>query len=305
MALEEFWLGQLYNRNGQFAQAARHYEAATRLEPEYAAAYAMQSVMLHLAEAMGTATRAEVEAKGRPAARKALELDPEMAEAYLGTAGIQWFEDWNWTAAEQSFRRALELNPGSADVCSCRILFLVVTGRVAEAIAFAQSRLQLDPLSNELERMYGYALLYARRYQDSEAQLKRALELNPQDVVAVLMLSDVYVVTGKLEQARMLLDRPEFRTSPRMAAVYARLGRRADALRVLSALGENWTDQYGIALAYFDLRDQERGFQWLQRAIERRQFLVGQAPWDPVVPDAIRMQPRYQELTAKLNLPAF
>ena len=100
------------------------------------------------------------------------------------------------------------------------------------------------------------------------------------------------------------MDRPEYRNSATFAAVNARLGRRDEALRILGALGKDAPDPYGNALAYFVLGDQERGFEWLARAIDRRQLFVSRALFDPAMPDSVRSQPRFQELMAKLKLPA-
>jgi tetratricopeptide (TPR) repeat protein len=175
---------------------------------------------------------------------------------------------------------------------------------VPEAIAFGQASLQRDPLSDFVELLYGHALYFARRYEEGAVHLQRALELNPQNLLARQFLSDVYSQSGKLPEARTLLDRPEFRNSATFAAVNARLGRRDEALRILEALGKDAPDSYGNALAYFALGDQERGFEWLARAIDRRQLFVSQALFDPAMPDSVRSQPRFQELMAKLKLPA-
>src|SRR6185295_17046978 len=107
------------------------------------------------------------------------------------------------------------------------------TGRHAEAIALSERAVRLNPLSAEAHRYHGNVLFWARRYEDAVSRLKRAVDLEPHHSGAMSVLASAYVALGRPQEALAVLDRPEFRETPKIAGVYALLGRRDDALRVL------------------------------------------------------------------------
>ena len=152
--------------------------------------------------------------------------------------------------------------------------------------------------------MLGTTLYLARKYEDALAPLKRALELEPLNYPAMIILGLVYQALAKPQDALAVFDRPEFRESPYIAATYARLGRRDDALRVLGHLekGGGTFDLLAMALAYVALGDKERAFEWLTRAFDQRS---GYVPYANVSPDfdPIRSDPRFKALIARLKLP--
>ena len=118
------------------------------------------------------------------------------------------------------------------------------------------------------------------------------------------MLGLTYEALGKPDEALAVFDRPEFRESPYIAKVYARLGRRDEARRVLNGLGKRGKplELQGMAVAYFALGDKDRGFEWLTKAFDQRVGYVSAANVNPEF-DGIRDDPRFKALVARLNLP--
>jgi TolB-like protein/Tfp pilus assembly protein PilF len=297
-AQEEYLMGRQSYRNGDYKQAIEHLNKAIELAPDYAAAYGILSVAWHLGEVGGATKRSDVEKYGRTAALKALKLDPNLSEAHLAIAGIKWFEDWDWTGAEQSFKRAFELNPGSMETCNCYIFFLATSGRVADAIALAQATTARDPLGESVEGSHGTALYVARRFDEAVVHFKRSGQL----LFFKPYAAATYIQLGKPEDALAILDRPEFRSSPTLALVYAALGRRTDAMKILAAFPKAAPDPYGISAAYFALGNKDTGFEWLTRAFDQRQLFVEMAKFDPRL-DSVHSDPRLQALVARLKLP--
>jgi tetratricopeptide (TPR) repeat protein len=168
----------------------------------------------------------------RAAAAKAIALDPNLSEAHAAMALIN-VADWDWAGAEQEARHAIALNP---DVVSPLAILLHITGRHAEAIALSEHAVKLNPLSAEAHRGYGNTLYWARKYEDAVSRLKLAIDLEPRSTTAMSILGSAYEALGRPQEALAVFDRPEFRESPQIAEVYARLGRREDALRVLNGL---------------------------------------------------------------------
>jgi serine/threonine protein kinase/Tfp pilus assembly protein PilF len=297
-AQEEYLLGRQAYRNGEYKKAIEHLNKAIELAPDYAPAYGILAMSWHLGEAFGVAKRGEVEKFGRSAALKALELDPSLSEAHLAIGGIKWFEDWDWAGAEQSFKRAFELNPGSAETCACYIAFLGMAGRVEDAVRLSEASLARDPLSGGVEGSYGLSLYVGRRYDQALVHLRRAETL----LFFQPYLARTYEQMGKPMEALAVLDHAEFRMSPPLALAYAVLGRRAEAMKILASFPKDAPDPYGISVVYFALGNKDSGFEWLTRAFDQRQLFVNMAKFDPAL-DSVRSDARLQALVARLKLP--
>ena len=299
-AREAFLLGryhQFKDNEADARQAIGYFQRAIRLQPNYAAAHAGLSLTSRFLQTRGFT---QEEGAARTAALRAIELDPNLGEAHAAMAGLK-FDDWDWTGAETEARQAFKLNDVHGETIYAGVL--TITGRHAQAIAAAEHAAKVDPLSPLIQSDYGIALFFARKYEDALSQLKRALELEPRNYAAILMLGVTYGAMGKPQEALATLDRPEFRESPYIARAYALLGRRDDALRVLNDVVKRGGafDLQHVAIAYFALGDKDRGFEWLTKAFDQRS---GYVPWANVQPafDGIRDDPRFKALVARLKL---
>ena len=299
-AHEAFLLGR-YHRNKilleEQRQAVPYFERAVQLQPDYAAAWAGLSQALWGLRLNGVAN---LDGPMRAAAAKAIALDPNLSEAHAAMALIN-LADWDWAGAEQEARRAIALDP---DVYSSLVTLLNITGRHAEAIALSEHAVRLNPLSAEAHRGYGNVLFWARKYEDAVSRQKRALELEPRHSGAMSILGAAYEMLGRPQEALAVYDRPEFRESPQIARVYAQLGRRDEALRVLNGLVKRRgaLDLASMAIAYFALGDKDRGFEWLTRAFDQRSGFISIANVNPGF-DGVRDDPRFKALVARLKLP--
>ena len=297
-ALDETLLGHYYrwklSQENQ-KQAIEHYRRALQLEPDYAPAYA------GLAFAWQNLTGPEAVTSSRAAAIKALDADPDLAEAHAAMAAV-YSREWDWTASDRESRRALELNPNSLDSCGCYALFLATVGRYPEAFALSDRMLATDPLASTSHQIYGIVLYLARRFEDAVPRFRRAIEIDPDNVSAYRVLAQVYQATGKAEDAVTLLNRPAFKDSGPLGVAYASAGHRAEAARIVQALVKAANpDRRRIALIYFALGDKDRGLEWLAKSLDAHE---PQAPVlvDPSY-DSVRSDPRFQALLARLKFP--
>jgi serine/threonine-protein kinase len=303
-ALELYLLGRnTYWRELALGKALEYLYEAMRRQPDFAQAYASASVILHLQDAaVGVSDPQKTRAEARRLAEKALQLDPDLAEAHMAIAGVEWLADWDWAKAERSFKRALELDPESLETCACYVAFLQTTGRWNEAIELAQQSAHRDPLSPLNHRVLARSLGAAGRWDEAKQHIDRALELGSGIGAAYGRLSEAYWQVGKREEALRLLDRAEFRSSPLLAYAYATTNHTAEAREMLPSLTKSSLDFQTIALVYFALGERDLGFKWLERAFAERQPFVSYARWDRRF-DSVRSDRRFKVLIDQLHLP--
>ncbi len=173
-AAHEAYLKGAYLNKGSGAtqrKAKDYFEQAIQLDPKYAAAFAgladyyWSSLDLKPQESIPLAKQNVL---------KALELDPDLAQAHAELAAIHFYGDWDWDGAEKEFRRALELNPGDADSHRYFSVFLAAMGRADDAVAESRKALDLDPLSVSAQVNAGFVLYFTRRFEEAITQCRAA-----------------------------------------------------------------------------------------------------------------------------------
>jgi TolB-like protein/Tfp pilus assembly protein PilF len=287
-----------------------HFEKAIKIDPTFAPAYVgLSDAYDALGMVLFGASPGEVRPKVISAARKALELDPELAEAHVLLAFMLQTE-WQWTEAEAEYRRALELSPSNAAAQTGFSGWLMCQGRTEEALAWAQRAREHDPLAvsgiNIEQVLFG-----ARRYDEGIRELRSVLAVRPDDAMALWSLGFELIAKDQPEQAIPFLEKA-LSVSDRSAGVigvliraYAHAGRRADALRLLEELKRRRKTSYvptaAFVNAYLGLDDKEQAFVWFEKAYEEKsnilQFLKVHPFFDPV-----RADPRFADLLRRVGL---
>jgi tetratricopeptide (TPR) repeat protein len=171
-------------------EAQFHFRQAIERDPNFALAY------VGLADTLLMETP-----EASLAVNKAIELDSTLGEAYatLGFAGM--FRAWDWTKAEESFKRAIELNPGYGTSHQWYATLLAMTGRAAEAKEEMKRALEIDPLSHNFLADLGQMHYFAREYEEAERYCRKALQVNPDFHFAHEYLADIYTKTGRDDEA--------------------------------------------------------------------------------------------------------
>jgi serine/threonine protein kinase/Tfp pilus assembly protein PilF len=316
-ALDEYLLGRDHMRTNEedLRQAIGHFERATQLAPDYAAAYAGLCRTWVMLSAFGATSRTEAMSIARDAAVKAVALDPQLPEAHV-VLGFVKTNDWDWAGAEQEIARALELDPNNAQGHQDYADLLMALGRHDEAIREMARAEQLDPLSSFIQSRYGRVMYRARKYEEAEMHLQRALELdpNPGNTMPYWILGELYLQMGKYDEAIAIFKKAQahggsaFKIAAQLgiAGVYARLGKQKEARRVLAEMKAQ-TSPAGflnvpIARAYAALGDKDEAFKVLFRQVEERNNVATYIKGDPPL-ESLHADPRWKELLHRMNFP--
>ena len=260
----------------------------------------------------GITPPAEAIPKARAAAQKALELDETLAEAHTPLGLIKFYFDWEWSAAQAEFRRALELNPSYALAHDWYAVYLAAVGRLDEALAEIKRAKELDPLSLRINAALAFQFRLSRQYDRSIEQAQKVLEMDPSYWLAQLTLATAYRAKGLDEEVVHEAYRKQYvlaGDSERVEAMdrgYAESGPRGavcEAAEVLAARSKlRYVSSTDIALSYVHCERSDEAFYWLEKAYaERDPFLTLLAvdpDWDP-----IRSDPRFQKLVRLMNFP--
>jgi tetratricopeptide (TPR) repeat protein len=303
-AYDAYLQGKYQNSIGDdqgWRQAIEYFKHAIEIDPDYPAAYAGLSAAWHYRGTYGGNLK-EVESRSRAAALKAIELDERLAEAHISLGAIKHYFDWDWAGAEQEFRRALALDPGSLLAHISYGHLLMDLGRHDEAIREGEIAVQLDPLASPTQASLGRFLYRAHRYGEAIQRLRRAVELEPRSVGANYRLGDLYAQAGRYDEAIAAFEKIG-KTAPGdfqigIARVYALTGRHREARQMMSAVKANADAR---AAVYAALGDHDEAFRILEKAVEDRQLLTAIKVDPPLEP--LHSDPRWQLLLNRMHFP--
>jgi TolB-like protein/Tfp pilus assembly protein PilF len=182
-------------------KALKCFEESQSMEPGFAYPYIGLSNCYLILGSMGYLNPGDALPKAKEYALKAIDIDNTISETHFSLALVQLFYEWDWDSAYKSFQRALEINPGSADVHFTYAIYLMVTGRMQEAIDETLRAHKLDPLSLTIREQLGYINYYMLRYDEAIMWHKKSLELDPNFRSALYGLGWVYLSKGDPQKA--------------------------------------------------------------------------------------------------------
>ena len=292
-------------------KAVKYFEEAIKRDPKFALAYSGIADSYVVLVDHGYVARSAGYAKATEAATKALKLDDTLAEAHTSLANILSAE-WDWIRAEEEFAKALQANPNYATAHHWYSIHLLSLGRLDEAIKELKIAEQLDPLSPMIRSYGGLLYTYSRQYDLALAESDKALELDPNFVVAHFNRVWVYLAKSMFdealaEQERVLpfLQPLSYDNRAFVGAAYAIAGRTEDAKRILREWEEasaheraEDVNHWALALIHLNLGNKDRAFESLEKAFEARTitpFLVKLIPFF----DEMTSDPRFDELMKK------
>jgi TolB-like protein/Flp pilus assembly protein TadD len=306
-----YWKGE-FNRNQDGEEPVRrgiqYFEQAIQKDPGYAPAYAGMAIA-YASLASVYAPPREVMPKAKAAAMKALALDDTLPDAHIALGSVHLFFDWDWSGAEAELKRAIELNPSSAQAHDLYGLYFAALQKFDPAIAEIRRARDLDPLSL---RFYGdllSTLVTAGRDDDAIRESRTALEREPNFAAAYEWMGIAYMqqrrlpeALGALEKAHQLDPNPEIALF--LGQVQALAGNRAEAEKLLHQIEavakQRYVCKYEIAQVYTSLGQKDQAFEWLKRGADEQadcMVWLKSEPWN----DPLRTDPRYAELLKRVG----
>jgi TolB-like protein/DNA-binding winged helix-turn-helix (wHTH) protein/Flp pilus assembly protein TadD len=291
-------------------KALVYFQQAIDKDPAYGAAYSGLADCNSGLSWHGFKSPGEALPKANAAALKAIEIDPQSAEAHA-SLGLVLNHTWDWAGAEAEFKRALQLDPRYANAHHWYGDNLSVKGRHDEALLEAKQALALDPLNLMIGTWVGLRYYLARKYDLAIEQGRNAVELDANFAAAHLLLGENYVQMGLHEQGLAELQTAASLSgnSPlylaQVAVAHASAGRKTEALRIIAQLqmiaGTRYVSPYGLAQIYAALTDKEQTLKWLQLAYDDRAVWMSYLAVDPVF-DGFRSDQRFQDLLRRVDL---
>ena len=296
---------------GGLKKSIEYFQKTTEHDPKFARAFADLAESYVLLAVHSDLAPRDSSQKAKTAAMRALEIDDTEAGAHTALAHVKFWYDWDWSGAENEFKRAIELSPNDPRSHQFYASYLMVMGRNQEALSEIKRAQGITPLSLPINVQVARILYFTREYDQAIEQCNKTLEMDPNFGGAHQFRGRSHIQKQMYEEA--LAELQKARGSwPESAEIisligytYAVSGRRLEAQRILGELEElskqRYVSPYHIAMVYAGLDERDAAFLWLEKAFadqEGRMTILKLAPeFDSLHPD-----PRYADLIRRVGL---
>jgi serine/threonine-protein kinase len=291
------------------------FQQAVARAPGYSLAHAGLAEVYTRQAYLRASGRTEALGKARTAAIRALELDPNLAEAHTALGDIHWYFDWDWAAAEAEYRRGLALSPGSEAVHESYGAFLYAMGRLDEGLVESREAARLDPLSVDPFHDIAINALLRGDYQQAAAGFRRTIEIDPDWTWGYIKLARTLAIQKRCKEAFVQAEIAERKIAGGAAplsrswlgATYATCGDSKRARQKLDELHALEKDQYvdpvSFALIHVALGEMDVALQAFERAYEDRSPNMAYALILPKFNRELIGNARYQALVDRMRFP--
>ncbi len=301
-------------------QAAKYFQQAIDLDPEYAPAFAGLSSILTFQSFFGFVTAGEAIPNAKAAALRALEIDSELDEAHLALGQISMFYEWNLEKAEREYQAAIRLNPKGGFAHHQYGLCLSVMKKPDQAIVEAEKAMEYEPFSVIGNLQAAAIYLWNDRDEGHLKYANRLIEIAPDFFGGYLMRGILLLKQGRYDEAIVLFqealsfDSRQGIVKSFLGKAYALAGKKDKAFdcieQLQSDLENNKAASYQIAGIYSSIGDLDRTFEWLEKAFAERNgeliYLKLYANWrnGEIWGHEFRTDPRFQDLLRRIGFSA-
>jgi len=303
-----FWYRR-YEKGMQ--RALQYFQQAIEKDPGYALPY------MGIADAFASLglfsfmPPPQAFSRAKTAAKKALEIDPELAEAYASLGWIALWHDWDLPAAERHFLKSIQMKPDYAPAHQWYGNCLACMGRFDEAVREGQKACELEPLEPINPTQLGAELYLARRFDESIGKVRKVIESDPEFSIAYWIQSGNLLAKKMWGEAIATIQKFVELTSGSVIALstlgfaYGSAGMKDEALKILERLDElskdRYVGSYWRACVWLGLGEKNKALENLEKAYVERESMMAQLKVWPML-DSLRSEPRFQALLKKMNL---
>ena len=316
-AYQLYLQGRFYwNRRtaGGATKAVDYFQQAIAKDPNYALAYAgLADSYFSLSRNSAVLSPKEAAAKARPAAEKAIELEPTLSEAHASMGNILMSLEWDFANADREFRRSIELNPTYPYARSWYGELLFATGRYDEAVSEVRKAVDLEPFTPALHYQLGSSFLFAGQPADAEKEFRKILEMDPNFPLAHYGLAELLCHQQKPEEAVVEMEAAVHSVPESsyyrgfLGYTLAKAGRTEEARKILGELIEESKAKYvswmGIAYIYSGLGEKDHYFAALELAYQQGDSRMDTIRARGALGSLRTDDPRFAELLKKVGLP--
>ncbi len=294
-------------------KALAYYNQAIEKDPEYALAYASVAEVYTLySTGFDILPSKDAMPKARKAAQKALQLDPDLAEAYVSLGLVALSYDWDRKATKQYFHKALELNPNSSSAHQwIEFYWTYMEADPDTATVHLERAQELDPLNFLIKVRLGFMSIFERDYDRALDQFNALFDFEPNYAMLYLSFATAYALKGMYDEAlsygkkMMEFGPPVVAYVGNLGWFYALAGKKEKAYELLADLEERskkgYVSSFWMAAIYLGLEEIDKAFEWFERAYKDRDSNMIYFTVPPIF-DPIRSDPRYQRLLEKMGL---
>ena len=265
-------------------KALFHFREAIRIDPKYAAAYAAIANEKIVQSLFSTASQKEIINEARTAIEAAKALDPGIPEIYTSEGALKFYYDWDWKGAVESYKKALELDPGNATIYIRYSATLADVGRYKEALPLADKAVELDPVSISSLHNLGWTNLVASNFQKSADAFQKALDLHPTWVWGYIKQAYAYIFLNQYDKALANAAKAEKLFEDdwgsellqvTLAFIYSKCNQKEKADAVVNrfykyAAANKVEDPWDLSYIYYLRGDYQNANEWEEKAIAER-----------------------------------
>jgi tetratricopeptide (TPR) repeat protein len=293
-------------------KAEQYFKEAIQKDPQYGQAYAGLADTYILFANFNISAPGQAYTQAREMSSQAIQIDSTLAEPHTSLATLKAVYDWDWSGAEQEFRRAIEMNPSYATAHHWYAEDLLIRmGRQAEALEEIERARQLDPLSRQINAVQARLLSLSNQNDKAIEQGRKALELDPSWAAGHWWLALAYEQIRQYPEALVELQKAVSLNpinSTFVAALghaYAVSGQKSDAAKILQHLQilpkRSFVSAFDIALLHAGLGNKDEAFLWLAKGCDERDYWISTLAVEPRL-EPLRADPRFRELLRRIGL---
>jgi TolB-like protein/DNA-binding winged helix-turn-helix (wHTH) protein len=293
-----------------FATALHLFKEAVQRDPTFARAYVGEGLAyLELAGWHSTQPGMSHHAEALASAERALQLDPQLAEAHILLARIRFLQEWDWAGAEQEFRRGVQLNPSETHARVLYENYLAAMGRFEEVVEFGRRTIEMDPANPGAYDEIMYALVQTGHREEAIQFYQRSRRIDPYFYLTPFLAATyIYIddkqTAGVLAREALSLPHP-LNVTPLVAAILAKTGEKEEANRILRDFEKQGRGHHispgGLAMFYASIGQQQRALDFLEQGFAEHDHSMIWLKHPFFAP--LRSEPRFETVWRRMNFP--